>query len=1026
MDERNPLLPRIPENDPKTLEDGSKESKLGTYDGVFVPTTLNVLSILMFLRFGFIVGQAGILGSLLLLAVSYAINLLTTMSLSAIATNGVVKGGGTYFMVSRSLGPEFGGSIGVIFYVGQVLNAALNVAGFVDPLVSAFGVRSGTFLNVVSEAPLPKFLYEAVMLLVCTIICLVGPALFARSSKFLFWVLITATLSVPLSIFFVSPFYDLDYEEWYTGFKWSTLLENMLPNFTEGAAGSEITGRENFRDLFGIFFPATAGILAGASMSGDLKKPSKSIPAGTLWSLAVTVVLYFLVILAIGCTTPRELLHQDSDIISHINVAPFLVVMGEFATSIFSSLMGVIGAAKLLQAIAWDQVVPFLKPFRGKTPDSNPVIAILTTYVFTQLTALLPMNRIAVFITMAFLLTFVVTNFACFLLDLSSAPNFRPSFRYFNATTGMVGSVVSVVAMFVADGLSATGMLLVGVFLFFLIHVYCLPKPWGDVSQALIYHQVRKYLLKLRQDHVKYWRPQILLLVDDPRSCWNLIWFCNYLKKGGLFILGHVISVSDFRKDYPEVEKQRTAWQKLRDWTGLKAFVQLIVSPSIVWGCRNAFLGSGLGGMKPNITVLGFYDEFQSGQSHPESIDVEELPTDVCRKESHMSYQQWTNIIEDLLRMGTTVCVAKGFMKIHFPRHLPRWKWWKSTTSGDRGRIDLYPIQISAQLMDREGHMNGMSINFDTYTLILQLGTVLHSVKDWQVSHDLRVVAFVEHSEEVAVERGRIEELLATLRIPAELEVIPLDKGNYVYDVIVRGMVDTDGSVDERVGNKKWWSRLCQARAKGLAGSTLIEAIRPREKATVLPMSPTKKNVALGTPKRRRTLSQLQSMGIAHSMQSTKWKMRDFASFYNGTQSSDSESGSGSDSDPDDVSPAEDEHLEDPSFIDDPMTTQELEGEDIAADPYAQRVQRQQSPEQDELSFNDLPARAQHMILNCLMRNVSMDSTVIFSTLPAPAPGTHESERDAREYHRTLELFCEALPPIALIHSQSMTVTTAL
>lgn len=98
-------------------------NKLGTFEGVFIPTTLNVLSILMFLRFGFILGQTGILGMFFLLTLSYGIDLLTTLSVSAIATNGTVKGGGAYYMISRSLGPEFGGSIGLVFYIGQVLNA---------------------------------------------------------------------------------------------------------------------------------------------------------------------------------------------------------------------------------------------------------------------------------------------------------------------------------------------------------------------------------------------------------------------------------------------------------------------------------------------------------------------------------------------------------------------------------------------------------------------------------------------------------------------------------------------------------------------------------------------------------------------------------------------------------------------------------------------------------------------------------------------------------------------------------------
>lgn len=117
----NTQPPNIPVNTVPVKDEST--NKLGTFEGVFIPTTLNVLSILMFLRFGFILGQTGILGMLFLLTISYGIDLLTTLSVSAIATNGTVKGGGAYYMISRSLGPEFGGSIGLVFYIGQVLNA---------------------------------------------------------------------------------------------------------------------------------------------------------------------------------------------------------------------------------------------------------------------------------------------------------------------------------------------------------------------------------------------------------------------------------------------------------------------------------------------------------------------------------------------------------------------------------------------------------------------------------------------------------------------------------------------------------------------------------------------------------------------------------------------------------------------------------------------------------------------------------------------------------------------------------------
>ena len=129
------------QNEKSNLKSKNKvERNLGTFEGVFLPTSLNVLSILMFLRFGFIIGQMGILGTLFLLILSYSIDILTTLSISAISTNGTVKGGGAYYMISRSLGPEFGGAIGIIFVIGQILNSSLNVVGFIEPLLVNFGV----------------------------------------------------------------------------------------------------------------------------------------------------------------------------------------------------------------------------------------------------------------------------------------------------------------------------------------------------------------------------------------------------------------------------------------------------------------------------------------------------------------------------------------------------------------------------------------------------------------------------------------------------------------------------------------------------------------------------------------------------------------------------------------------------------------------------------------------------------------------------------------------------------------------
>jgi potassium/chloride transporter 9 len=154
-------------------------------------------------------------------------------------------------------------------------------------------------------------------------------------------------------------------------------------------------------------------------------------------------------------------------------------------------------------------------------------------------------------------MTFLVMNLACFLLSIGSAPNFRPSFHFFNWQTALAGTLVSGAAMFFVDGLYATGCVGVLIFIFLIIHYASPPKSWGDVSQSLIYHQVRKYLLRLKQEHVKFWRPQILLLVNDPRRQYKLIQFCNSLKKGGLYVLGHVIVTDNFGGSVPEARRRK-------------------------------------------------------------------------------------------------------------------------------------------------------------------------------------------------------------------------------------------------------------------------------------------------------------------------------------------------------------------------------------------------------------------------------------------------------------------------------------
>lgn len=826
----------------KSVPPAVASSKLGTFEGVFLPTSLNVLSILMFLRFGFIMGQMGISGTLLLLVMSYFIDILTTLSISAISTNGTVRGGGAYYMILRSLGPEFGVAIGIIFFIGQVLNSSLNVVGLIEPFLENFGAPQGAMLPLLPVTPLWQITYSTILLGVCTGVAMVGSSLVSKTAFWLFVVLTTSTLSIPVSALVVKPFYPLKAPNnnlLYTGISWATFLRNFWPEFTSNAAGSlQPPGvPETFRNMFGIFFPATAGIFAGASMSGELKTPSKSIPKGTLRGLLVTFILYFLVIVSIGSTTPRELLHKDVAIMQTINMHGLIIVLGEVSTSLFSVIMGIVGAASMLNAIANDKILPGLGMFAVNQKSGSDVkraqlYGVIFTWFLAQIFLFADINQIATFITMAFSMTFMVTNLACFLLRLGSAPNFRPSFKYFSSKTALTGGVASVIAMYICDGRSATSVIVFLIFLIMVIHYSAPPLKFGDISQLLIYHQVRKYLLRLKLNmSVKYWRPQILLLCDDPRTCWNLIGFCNHLKKGGLYILGHVVIIPDDKEGnsleftidaFKEVQRQKLAWVKLRNMARIKAFVQIAIGPSLPWGVRNVFLGSGLGGMKPNITMIGFHD-FSRHQT-PDCASLakqnQPLPTDNLRKEKQVSISQWVQIVEELIIMQATVAVAANFSNMSVPELSRLWFSEKlHKAKNDKKYIDLYPIQMSTMCVLADGKPVLLT-NFDTYTLILQLGSILSTVDEWKKNnYVLRILAFVENKGEENEERNRLEGLLDKLRIEAEVKVLCLSDGHLEsYNILVSGLPITKDRQDlyDRISLKlqdnQWWINLVESR----------------------------------------------------------------------------------------------------------------------------------------------------------------------------------------------------------------------
>uniref|UniRef100_A0A8C5AWH9 Solute carrier family 12 member 7a n=1 Tax=Gadus morhua TaxID=8049 RepID=A0A8C5AWH9_GADMO len=138
------LTQGVREHEEAEYEDGAP--RMGTFIGVYLPCMQNILGVILFLRLTWIVGTAGVLGTFAIVFMCCACTMLTAISMSAIATNGVVPAGGAYYMISRSLGPEVGGAVGLCFYLGTTFAGSLYILGTIEILLTYIVPSSGVFV----------------------------------------------------------------------------------------------------------------------------------------------------------------------------------------------------------------------------------------------------------------------------------------------------------------------------------------------------------------------------------------------------------------------------------------------------------------------------------------------------------------------------------------------------------------------------------------------------------------------------------------------------------------------------------------------------------------------------------------------------------------------------------------------------------------------------------------------------------------------------------------------------------------
>ncbi|XP_039505299.1 solute carrier family 12 member 10, tandem duplicate 1 [Pimephales promelas] len=632
-------------NDSEESGKGGKTSqpvRFGWVTGVMIRCMLNIWGVILFLRLSWITSQAGILLTWVIILMSVLVTSITALSVSAISTNGRVSSGGAYFMISRTLGPELGGPIGVVFSFANALACALNTVGFAETVRDLLIELDSQIVDSVNDVRIIGSITVTVLLL----ISLAGMEWEAKTQILFFLVLMVAFTN-----YFVGTVIPATPQKQSMGFfsyRSEIFLENLFPDW-RGPDG-------DFFRMFAIFFPSAIGILAGANISGDLKEPEIAIPRGTLMAIFCTTISYLAISSTVGACVLRDAsgnlndslplnfseacddlscglgwnftecrqsgscafgLSNNFQVLIQVSGFGPLIYAGIFAATLSSALAFLVSAPKVFQCLCKDNIYPYIGFFgKGYGKNSEPLRAYLLCYIIAMCFILIAeLNVIAPLISNFFLCSYALINFSCFHASITNSPGWRPSFRYYSPWTGLFGAVISVVLMFLLTWWAALISLALIIFLFGYV-AYNKPEVnWGSSVQASTYNMALSYSVSLAgvEDHVKNYRPQCLVLTGPPNLRPALVDFVgSFTKNVSLMICGDILM-----EDEKSIVSQRNTSDMIK-WLNqrkVRSFYSAFRASNLRDGARHLLQASGLGKLKPNILVLGFKMNWQESSS---------------------------------------------------------------------------------------------------------------------------------------------------------------------------------------------------------------------------------------------------------------------------------------------------------------------------------------------------------------------------------------------------------------------------
>ena len=476
--------------------------RFGTFGGVFLPNILAILGVILFLRTGWVVGNAGVGYTVVIILLAHFVTITTGLAIAALSTNMTVKTGGAYYIISRSLGLEIGGCIGIPLALSQILSIPFYLVGFAESVTPLLpGV--------------PAWVISLAALVLVALVSLRGTDVAIKAQYFVFGGIVLALISMFAGAFTHDP-----------------VTPEMWGSFGEG----------NFWMVFAVFFPAVTGIMSGVSMSGDLANPRSSIPKGTLASIFVGLIIYLIAAVFLAFYgTPEQLL--QSDVVSQIALWSPLIFVGIWCATLSSALGFILGAPRTTQAVAQDGVLPRVLA-RVSGPKKEPRVALWFALACSAVVLFVGnLNAIAAVLSMFFLATYGILNLVAGLETLVDNPSYRPRIKV-PWWLSILGALSCFAVMFLIDPLATVVALSAVAGIYVVLKKRKLDAAWGDLRRGIWLALIRRSLLQMEQYPAqdKNWRPNIVVLTEIPQGRLDLVEFAHWFgQRNSVVTLRHVM-----------------------------------------------------------------------------------------------------------------------------------------------------------------------------------------------------------------------------------------------------------------------------------------------------------------------------------------------------------------------------------------------------------------------------------------------------------------------------------------------------